>query len=120
MMCDYGPIFLLGDELLDFSASTESLYRPRNTWEQCVDYVVSEMTECANSNAIQSSYEDSEYGLATKGTCQAVISRLLLYSARDLFNGNTLYRNVKIRRPVNFQTCRALSYFPSNMMQTNG
>lgn len=95
MMCDYGPVFLLGDELLDFSASTESLYRPRNTWEQCVDYVISEMTECANSDAIQSSYEELEYGLATKGTCQAVISRLLLYSARDLFNGNTLYQNVK-------------------------
>ena len=25
MMCDYGPVFLLGDELLDFSASTEYL-----------------------------------------------------------------------------------------------
>lgn len=112
MMCDYGPIFLLGDELLDFSASTESLYRPRNTWEQCVDYVVSEMTECANSNAIQSSYEDSEYGLATKGTCQAVISRLLLYSARDLFNGNTLYRNVKNPTTSEFPDLSGAELFP--------
>lgn len=112
MMCDYGPIFLLGDELLDFSASTESLYRPRNTWEQCVDYVVSEMTECANSNAIQSSYEVSEYGLATKGTCQAVISRLLLYSARDLFNGNTLYRNVKNPTTSEFPDLSGAELFP--------
>ena len=112
MMCDYGPIFLLGDELLDFSASTESLYRPRNTWEQCVDYVVSEMTECANSNAIQSSYVDSEYGLATKGTCQAVISRLLLYSARDLFNGNTLYRNVKNPTTSEFPDLSGAELFP--------
>lgn len=112
MMCDYGPIFLLGDELLDFSASTESLYRPRNTWEQCVDYVVSEMTECANSNAIQSSYEDLEYGLATKGTCQAVISRLLLYSARDLFNGNTLYRNVKNPTTSEFPDLSGAELFP--------
>lgn len=112
MMCDYGPVFLLGDELLDFSASTEELYRPRNTWEQCVDYVVSEMTECANSSAIQSSYEESEYGLATKGTCQAVISRLLLYSARDLFNGNTLYRNVRNPEVSEFPDLSGVNLFP--------
>lgn len=112
MMCDYGPIFLLGDELLDFSASTESLYRPRNTWEQCVDYVVSEMTECANSDAIQSSYDELKYGLATKGTCQAVISRLLLYSARDLFNGNTLYRNVKNPTTSEFPDLSGAELFP--------
>ena len=34
MMRIYGPVFLLGDELLDFTASTEALYRPRNTWEE--------------------------------------------------------------------------------------
>ena len=49
MMRDYGPVFLLGDDLLDFTASTEELYRPRNTWDQCVNYVVSEMTQCAES-----------------------------------------------------------------------
>jgi hypothetical protein len=96
MMRIYGPVFLLGDELLDFTASTEALYRPRNTWEECVDYVVSEMTACAESPAIKSTWErDGEKGLATKGTCQAVIARLKLYSARDLFNGNTLYAGVR-------------------------
>lgn len=97
MMCDYGPIFLIGDELLDFAASTEELYRPRNTWDECVNYVVGELTACAESNAVpvQKGLSTSKYGLATKGTCYAVISRLKLYSARDLFNGNALYRTVK-------------------------
>ena len=96
MMRDYGPVFLLGDELLDFSASTQDLYRPRATWEQCVDYVVSEMTACAENPAMQRQAEqiNNDWGFATKGTCYAVISRLTLYSARDLFNGNTLYRNL--------------------------
>ena len=96
MMRDYGPVFLLGDELLDFTASTEALYRPRNTWEQCVDYVVSEMEACAADPAMQKQTElvENEWGFATEGTCYAVISRLTLYSARDLFNGNTLYKNV--------------------------
>lgn len=97
LMRDYGPVFLLGDELLDFTASTEDLYRPRNTWDECVDYVVSEMEACAADPAMvkQTELETTEYGFATKGTCYAVISRLKLYSARPLFNGNRLYANVK-------------------------
>lgn len=96
MMRDYGPVFLLGDELLDFTASTQDLYRPRATWEQCVDYVVSEMTACAEAPAMQKQTElpSNEWGFATKGVCYAVISRLTLYSARDLYNGNTLYRGL--------------------------
>ncbi|WP_203583402.1 RagB/SusD family nutrient uptake outer membrane protein [Paludibacter sp. 221] len=91
----YGPVYLLGDEVLDFRLTTEELMRPRNTWDQCVDYVVSEMQICRDSKYMKATWEsDMEKGLATKGACQAVISRLLLYSARDLFNGNDLYKNL--------------------------
>lgn len=112
MMCDYGPVFLVGDEPLDFTASTEELYRPRNTWEQCVDYVVSEMTECDKADAVQRQYGETEYGLATKGTCRAVISRLLLYSARDLFNGNTLYRDLRNPETPDFPEQSGQNLFP--------
>ena len=96
MMRIYGPVFLIGDELLDFTASTEALYRQRNTWDECLQYVVSEMENCINNPAIKDSWEsDTEKGLATKGACQAVISRLKLYAARDLFNGCRLYANMK-------------------------
>ena len=113
MMRDYGPVFLLGDELLDFTADTEELYRPRNTWEECVDYVVSEMTACAESDAIWTTYPNAEYyGLATKGVCYAVISRLLLYSARDLFNGNTLYSSVRNPVTADFPDLSGVNLFP--------
>ena len=112
MMRDYGPVILLGDELLDITSSTEDLYRPRNTWEECVDYVVSEMTACAESDAIKETYSTTYYGLATKGTCYAVISRLLLYSARDLFNGNTLYKNVKNPVTDKFPELSGVDLFP--------
>jgi hypothetical protein len=99
LMENYGPVFLMGDEITDATLSTEALYRPRNTWEQCVNYVISELTTCANSNSIQTQSALKEtttkWGLATKGVCHAVMSRLLLYSARDLFNGNATYRNMK-------------------------
>lgn len=96
MMRVYGPIFLLGDEILDATAPTEALARSRNTWDECVNFVVTELTSLIDNPAITDGWNsDSEKGLVTKGTCQAVISRLKLYCARDLFNGNTLYASVK-------------------------
>ncbi|MDR0892669.1 MAG: RagB/SusD family nutrient uptake outer membrane protein [Mediterranea sp.] len=114
LMENYGPVFLLGDDLVDFSASTEELYRPRNTWEQCVDYVVSELTTCAENPGmpLQAGLDPTKYGLATKGVCRAVISRLLLYSARDLFNGNTTYRNVKNPVTSKYPELSGVNLFP--------
>lgn len=93
LMRDFGPVFLLGDEIIDVNASLNELERPRNTWEECVNYVVSEMEWC--STRLPQSHTSSYMGLPTSGAAKAVISRLLLYSARDLFNGNTLYRGVR-------------------------
>jgi hypothetical protein len=115
LMQDYGPVFLLGDDLVDFTLSTEELYRPRNTWDQCVDYVVSELTECADNNAIptQQQLQPINYGYATKGVCKAVISRLTLYSARDLFNGNTMYSSVRNPAAPNFPELSGQQLFPA-------
>ncbi len=92
LMRDFGPVFLVGDELMDFSASTSSLARPRDTWEECVAYVVAEMEECARR--LPDAHTSAYMGCPTKGASLAVISRLRLYAARDLFNGNSLYRRV--------------------------
>lgn len=114
LMRDFGPIFLLGDELLDFSATTESLYRPRNTWDQCVDYVTGEMNACAEDPAMQTqiALEKDDYGLATRGACYAIISRLKLYAARDLYNGNTLYNSVKNPVTEDFPELSGANLFP--------
>lgn len=109
----YGPVFLLGDELLDFSASTEALYRPRNTWDQCVDYVTSELQACIDNPAMTDGWSsDGEMGLATKGACQALIARLKLYSARDLFNGNTLYAKMVNPQTTEFPELSGAQLFP--------
>ncbi|MDL2255664.1 RagB/SusD family nutrient uptake outer membrane protein [Parabacteroides sp. OttesenSCG-928-G06] len=112
MMRIYGPVFLLGDELIDFTVSTEELYRPRNTWEECVNYVVSELEACISDPAMASAYSDAEKGLATKGACQAVIARLKLYAARDLFNGNKLYSGVKNPVMDKFPSLSGVNLFP--------
>lgn len=93
LMRDYGPVFLVGDELMDFTATTQELQRPRSTWEECVKYVVDEMTYCAQN--LPATQNSANLGLPTRGAALAVISRLQLYSARPLFNGNRLYRTVR-------------------------
>lgn len=96
MMRIYGPVFLLHDELLDFKKTAAELERPRNTWNECVDYVVGELNSLIDNPYMKPGWSSStEKGLATKGACQALIARLTLYSARDLFNGNTMYASVK-------------------------
>ena len=93
LMRDYGPVFLVGDEPMDFTASTQELQRPRNTWDECVKYVVDEMTYCAENLPV--THSSANMGLPTRGAALAVISRLQLYNARDLFNGNNLYRTLR-------------------------
>lgn len=93
LMREWGPIFLLGDEPIDFTLTTEQLYRPRNTWEECVDYVASELTVVSEN--IPDSWDDGFLGMPTRGACLAVIGRLMLYNARPLFNGNNLYKGIR-------------------------
>ena len=93
LMRDYGPVFLIGDEIMDFTLTTQELQRPRNTWDECVEYVTNEMNYCfQNLPAVQN---DAHLGLPTKGAALAVLSRLHLYSARPLFNGNNLYKTLR-------------------------
>ena len=72
MMRDYGPVFLLGDDFAGFHRQlTEEPYRPRNTWDQCVNYVVSEMTQLLESGVVlqQSDLPAAKWGLATVVLC---------------------------------------------------
>lgn len=91
LMKVYGPVFILGDEPVDFTDPNIS-NRERNTWEECVNYVCNELDSCAK--ALPASQPDNMYGRATQGAALAVKARLLLYSARPLFNGNDMYKTV--------------------------
>lgn len=115
MMRLYGPVFLVGDEILDVTGTTESLARPRNTWDECVKYVTDELTELANDSRMISTWTgDSEKGLATKGACNAIVARLKLYSARPLFNGNPMYSSVLNPVTDKFPNLSGVNLFPVN------
>ena len=93
LMSAYGPVFLIGDDPVD--STQEGLNeRERNTWEECINYVANELWETSKGLPDVWTGETANYGRATKGAALAIRSRMLLYSARKLFNGNDLYKGV--------------------------
>jgi len=93
LMRQYGPVVLMGEETISPDATADVMQIPRSPYDDCVNYVVSELDQSAAILPLvperngQSS--DAEYGRATKGMAMAVKARLLLYAASPLYNGNT-------------------------------
>lgn len=88
---NHGPIPLVND-IYDAN-NIEGLSVPRASMDELIDFMVTELDEVAK--ILPDQYPDSEYGRATKGAALALKSRFLLYAASPLFNGNTLYANIK-------------------------
>lgn len=89
----YGPVMMLGDLVIPGDASLGDLAVPRSTWDECVEWVCSEMEEVAKT--LPSRYTQSNYyGKPTNVAALCYIARLRMISARDLFNGNQLYAGI--------------------------
>jgi hypothetical protein len=82
MLRHYGGIPLIGDVIYEPGDSIKS---DRNTFEECVDYIISECDAVAPDMVVRPSGRD--YGRVGGGACMALKSRLLLYAASPLFNG---------------------------------
>lgn len=84
----YGGIPLVGDKVFDVN---DNLELPRNTFAECVDYIVSELDAIQDSLRTLPMANAQLYAhAATKPACMALKSRVLLYAASPLFNGLTL------------------------------
>ena len=81
----YGGVPLIGDTLYTY---TDHIPVKRANFSDCVDYIVSECTVA--EQALPSTQTGLNYGRASRGSCLALISRVLLYAASPLFNGTTL------------------------------
>lgn len=84
LMKYFGGVVLIGDKVFSASDRDES---GRSTYEECVNYVVSELDAIANDLPLN--YNDLDYGRITKGACLALKSRVLLFAASPLYNGGS-------------------------------
>ena len=80
----YGGVTLVGDQVYDLNDDIEL---PRNTFAQCIDYIVRELDEIKNDLRSLPMSDGGDYAHApTKEACMAMKARVLLYAASPLFN----------------------------------
>lgn len=83
MLKRYGGIPLIGDTVFTLQ---DNLELPRNTYEQCVNYIVSECDAIKN-DLRGDNIGNNDWGRITKGAAIALKCRVFLYAASPLFNG---------------------------------
>lgn len=84
----YGGIPLIGDTIFN---DKDPIAANRNTFEECVNYIVSECDSAASVLPVRQ--QGIEYGRAGAGSCLALKARVLLYAASPLFNGNNSFNS---------------------------
>jgi hypothetical protein len=89
----YGP-FPIVSKTIDYS-KTEELPTTRNTEEECVNFIVSQLDSCINLLPAKEAVLNSELGRPSREAAMAIKARVLLWDASPLVNGNPEYSNFK-------------------------
>lgn len=79
----YGGIPILGDSVKGLK---DDVQLPRNSFETCVNYIVSECNR-AKDSLREDPVSDADYGRITKDAALALKAHVLLYAASKLYNG---------------------------------
>lgn len=79
----YGGVALIGDDVYE---TVEEAMKERNSYAECVEYIVSEANKAAETLPAERS--GNKFGRITQGACKALISRIRLYAASKLYNGS--------------------------------
>ena len=80
----YGGVPIISEAI---SLESENFNIPRNSYEECVDFIVAELDAAAS--VLPETRPDNEFGRATKLAALAVKSRTLLYAASELHDPST-------------------------------
>lgn len=89
----FGPIVLVKEPLpVDVEVAQTQL--PRNSFDECVDYIIQEL-DGAQPELPAKITDTRDFGKVDSRVVQAMKSRVLLYAASPLWNGNADYANFK-------------------------
>ncbi|GAB6121950.1 RagB/SusD family nutrient uptake outer membrane protein [Dysgonomonas termitidis] len=86
MVRHYGGVPLIGDTIY---ADGDKPKDTRDTFEDCVNYIVKECETAATEPNLPVKPTGSYYGHAGRGACRALIARIKLLAASPLYNGNS-------------------------------
>jgi hypothetical protein len=93
LLRQYGPVVLLGDNLISADASTTSVRLPRTPFDSCINFVITQL----DSAYINLPYTPTgnQYGRIVRGVVKAYKEQALMLDASPLYNGNTDYAGLK-------------------------
>lgn len=96
LLRQYGPLVLLPQETTDVNASNDELQIPRSSFDECANFIASELDAVINSPDLPEKFLNAnDKGRIDKNTVLAFKSRLLLMVASPLWNGNADYSSFK-------------------------
>lgn len=81
----FGPVPIIPDEGIDYTQEYDELAYPRNSYDECVEYITGELTKAASVLPLQRGVQ--EITRPTRGAALALRAKVLLYAASPLFNG---------------------------------
>lgn len=90
LLMQYGPLVILGDDVLETNEQTEYYDRARETFDNSVDYVCNELERSATY--MPSTIPIGYFGRPTPGAALGLIARLRLVQASPLWNGGDAAR----------------------------
>lgn len=99
---NFGGVPIIGDRLFE---AADDLNIARNTYEECVNYIVSELDAVAAVLPVDHAAEN--YGRITKGACLALKARVLLHAASPLFNGGSIAADPTLKALTSYPTYNA-------------
>lgn len=89
----YGPVVLLGDNLVSADASTDAVRLPRAPFDSCINFVVTQLDSAYLDLPVTPT--NNQYGRIVRGVVKAYKAEALLLAASPLYNGNTQYASFK-------------------------
>lgn len=87
LMLMYGPVPIVPDSPVDFDTPIEKMMIERSTWDECSKYVQNLLEEAYKLLPTEVR-DNGEIGRPTRNSVLAVMSRLTLYTASPLYNGD--------------------------------
>jgi hypothetical protein len=90
LLMKYGPVVILGDDVLDNNEEPEYYDRSRATFDESVAYVCDELKRAADYLPVEVSL--TNFGRPTQGAALGLLARVKLIHASPLYNGQAAAR----------------------------
>lgn len=97
---EFGPVPLIGDKVYSVDTPLEDMMLPRNTLDECWDYIIAELKAAIDGGKLKSTFGedgavDSQYkGNLTQEAVEGILAEVYLYRASYLFNGDPYYQTM--------------------------